>query len=209
VLGIGTSTLDMYEVALADAGLDAGDAGTFLDHLHTLIDDVSGNFTVCEGSGLYALQSTCALLAHAHADELTSHHAGNHSCRPNASPQFPLNSHRLQLKATRRIRAGEEVRFCRCCADHLTHCAQILISYLDGDDLEKPKAARQRVLREMYLFDCKCARCTGVPMARTPRTEAAAGEHSADSSDEFETDSNASSCGDQEDDSGAGAAEST
>lgn len=36
---------------------------------------------------------------------------------------------------------------------------EILISYIDECNLDRSRHSRQKYLREMYLFDCKCDKC--------------------------------------------------
>ena len=67
----------------------------------------------------------------------------NHSCSPNAQIEFPFNNHELVVNALKRIEPGEE----------------ILISYLDGCDLERSRHSRRKALLENYLFACQCPKC--------------------------------------------------
>lgn len=60
--GVGTSTLDQYCVRVEKLDLtpeERSQLDTFLDNLYEKIDEVSGDFDECEGSGLYRLQSCC------------------------------------------------------------------------------------------------------------------------------------------------------
>lgn len=66
-----------------------------------------------------------------------------HSCSPNAEPAFPKNNHVLAMTAIKEIAPGEE----------------ITVSYLDECSLNRSRHTRQKLLRENYYFDCKCARC--------------------------------------------------
>lgn len=75
----------------------------------------------------------------------------NHSCSPNAMSDFPYSDFRLVMSATRAISAGE----------------QILVSYLDECALQRSRHSRSKVLRENYLFDCRCERCV-VELASQP-----------------------------------------
>lgn len=77
----------------------------------------SGQFLNTEGSGLYQLQSAC-----------------NHSCAPNAESSFPYGNHRIQLKAIRNIKPGDEIH----------------ISYLDDCTLQRSRHSRQRVSNLKY-----------------------------------------------------------
>jgi len=64
--GIGTSALSVYVKNLDNLpGLSEDERQAidlFLDDLYEKMDHVSGQFLNCEGSGLYAMQSSCKLL---------------------------------------------------------------------------------------------------------------------------------------------------
>ncbi|KAI0526417.1 hypothetical protein F5B22DRAFT_641563 [Xylaria bambusicola] len=64
--------------------------------------------------------------------------SANHSCDPNAVLVF--NQPRHEIRALRKIKAGEE----------------ILISYVEATN---PFNVRQMQLKENYLFTCQCTRC--------------------------------------------------
>ena len=71
---------------------------------------VAGTFMNNEGSGLYALQSTC-----------------NHSCEPNAEVTFPYSNSTLAVKATKSIKSGEEIFISyvdECCLERSRHSRQ-------------------------------------------------------------------------------------
>ncbi|KAJ9600259.1 hypothetical protein L9F63_009435 [Diploptera punctata] len=69
--------------------------------------------------------------------------ACNHSCEPNALPTFPHSNFQLAMCAITDIEAGQE----------------ILISYLDECALERSRHSRQKILRDNYLFTCRCTKC--------------------------------------------------
>ncbi|CAH3117202.1 unnamed protein product [Porites lobata] len=115
--GIGTSSLSIYVSNLenlSDTSEDEGQAlDIFIDQLYEEMDKVSGQFLNCEGSGLYALQSSC-----------------NHSCEPNAEVTFPFNNSTLVLKALHSIQPGEEIVICylgECDRDRSRHSRQRLL----------------------------------------------------------------------------------
>ncbi|XP_027039733.1 SET and MYND domain-containing protein 5-like isoform X1 [Pocillopora damicornis] len=102
--GIGTSSLSVYVHNLENLGDITEDErqalDIFIDQLYEEMYNVSGQFLNCEGSGLYALQSSC-----------------NPSCEPNAEVTFPHNNSTLVLKALHDIKEGEEIVICylNCC----------------------------------------------------------------------------------------------
>lgn len=98
----------------------------FIDSLYDQLEEQSGSFLDNEGVALYSLQSAC-----------------NHSCAPNAQPQFIHNNHRLSLTALRDIEEGEE----------------IFISYLDDCMLDRSRHSRRKELMKNYLFLCSCPKC--------------------------------------------------
>ncbi|KAK8753657.1 hypothetical protein OTU49_000996 [Cherax quadricarinatus] len=74
----------------------------------------------------------------------------NHSCDPNAMPTFPYNNFHLVMTAVKDISAGDE----------------ICVSYLDECNLSRSRHSRITILRENYLFTCRCTKCeeqTGDP----------------------------------------------
>jgi len=96
--GIGTSSLEIYERELEDLKpktKQSKQAQKFIENLEDNIEEVSGDFTHCEGSGLYLLHSCL-----------------NHSCEPNAICVFPHNSSVVEVTACRDIKAGEEINLC-------------------------------------------------------------------------------------------------
>ncbi|CAG9859514.1 unnamed protein product [Phyllotreta striolata] len=126
--GVGTSAIGEWikhveKLPLPDDEKKAFDV--FLDQLYDQMDEHVGEFLNNEGVALYSLQSAC-----------------NHSCSPNAEPQFPYN-HRVSLTATRDIEEGEE----------------ICISYLDECFLERSRHSRRKELMRNYLFVCRCSKC--------------------------------------------------
>lgn len=115
--GIGSSSLSTYVhnlENLTDVSDDEHQAlDVFIDELYEEMDKVSGQFLNCEGSGLYALQSSC-----------------NHSCEPNAEVTFPYNNSTLVLKALHTIQRGEEIVICyleECHRERSRHTRQRLL----------------------------------------------------------------------------------
>lgn len=154
--GIGTSSLEHYRRTLIAAVnrdcLRKDEAVAVLDRIDSLediIDDVSGQFTHAEGTGLYAMHSKL-----------------NHSCEPNAQITFPFNSNTLQVVAIRDIKAGEEITIDYCGGDR--NCCSSNSSDDDDDDESMGESMgesvdggqeRREMLKEFYLFDCKCVKC--------------------------------------------------
>jgi hypothetical protein len=64
----------------------------------------------------------------------------NHSCAPNVIVVSCFNNFLIRVVAIQPIAAGDELCF----------------SYIDE---EMPYDQRQRALRELYLFECKCPKC--------------------------------------------------
>ncbi|XP_061714524.1 histone-lysine N-trimethyltransferase SMYD5 isoform X2 [Cydia pomonella] len=127
--GIGTSPLAMWVnsvVGLTLSDDERRQLDLFLTRMYDKVQEESGSFLNTEGSGLFKLQSAC-----------------NHNCSPNAESTFPYGNHRLQLKAIKPIRPGEE----------------ICISYLDECFLQRSRHSRQKELAQNYLFVCDCHRC--------------------------------------------------
>lgn len=115
--GIGTSSLSVYVHNLENLGDISEDErqalDVFIDQLYEEMDNVSGQFLNCEGSGLYALQSSC-----------------NPSCDPNAEVSFPHNNSTLALKALHDIKEGEEIVICYlddCDRERSRHSRQRLL----------------------------------------------------------------------------------
>ncbi|CAF3005973.1 unnamed protein product [Rotaria socialis] len=102
--GVGTSSLALWvkncealsepqqAIAAAAAATATSEASQFIDALYTKIDDISGEFIDCEGSGLFKLQSCL-----------------NHSCDANAEIQYLHNNSTLSVVATRLISNNEEI----------------------------------------------------------------------------------------------------
>lgn len=67
----------------------------------------------------------------------------NHSCTPNATVEFPYSNSTLVVRANRKINSDEE----------------ICIAYLDECQLERSRHSRQKILKSMYLFVCRCDKC--------------------------------------------------
>ncbi|XP_078668531.1 protein-lysine N-trimethyltransferase SMYD5-like isoform X1 [Branchiostoma floridae x Branchiostoma belcheri] len=128
--GIGTSSLSVYVHncdALELPTQDREKLDTFIDQLYVDIEQESGTFLNCEGSGLYSLQSCC-----------------NHSCEPSAEPAFDEGNYVLSMRALRDITEGEELFIC----------------YLDECERTRSRHSRQKLLRENYLFSCRCEKCS-------------------------------------------------
>lgn len=127
--GVGSSAISVWvrnssNLPLPDA--DKAELDKFIDKLYKDLDESSGTFLDNEGSALYSLQSAC-----------------NHSCDPNAHPNFLHNNFRLSMVALKDIAVGEEIQ----------------ISYLDECTLERSRHTRQKFLAENYLFKCDCSKC--------------------------------------------------
>lgn len=74
--------------------------------------------------------------------------SANHSCDPNAVLVF--NQPRHEIRALRKIKAGEE----------------ILLSYIEATN---PSHVRRAQLRDNYLFDCECTTCQNGVNIKTDR----------------------------------------
>ncbi|KAI1367032.1 hypothetical protein F5Y08DRAFT_102678 [Xylaria arbuscula] len=74
--------------------------------------------------------------------------SANHSCDPNAVLVF--NQPRHEMRALRKIKAGEE----------------IFLSYIEATN---PSHVRQEQLKDCYLFTCKCATCQNGVNVKTDR----------------------------------------
>ncbi|EJD43878.1 hypothetical protein AURDEDRAFT_88438 [Auricularia subglabra TFB-10046 SS5] len=77
----------------------------------------------------------------------------NHSCRPNANPQWNSETLTIELRALRPIRAGEEVT--------ITYSPDLLI----------PAYQRRASLREAYHFTCTCTACSDAAVSDARRAE--------------------------------------
>lgn len=127
--GVGTSAISVWvknstNLPLSDE--ESAELDKFIDKLYEDLEKESGSFLNNEGSALYTLQSAC-----------------NHSCLPNAQPNFVHNNFRLSMIALKDIPADEE----------------ITISYLEECVLERSRHSRQKFLAENYLFVCECPKC--------------------------------------------------
>ncbi len=69
--------------------------------------------------------------------------ACNHSCEPNCEATFLSSDHTLSLVATRDVAEGDE----------------LFISYLNECSLSRSRHSRQKILKENYLFVCRCSKC--------------------------------------------------
>lgn len=155
--GIGTSALEHYQRRIQtyledeEMSLDRESMEIVLDQIESLepiIEEVSGEFTHCEGSGLYRLHSKI-----------------NHSCVPNAVVQFPDNSSELQVVAIRQIEQGEEI-----CISYveLDDCGSFMGESDDDEDavMASPSIQalnnRREMLRKFYLFECNCSACASI-----------------------------------------------
>ncbi|UJR09677.1 hypothetical protein I4U23_013911 [Adineta vaga] len=95
--GIGTSPLAVWmknseKLSSPSQAAASSDMSQLIDAIYTKIDDVSGEFIDCEGSGLFKLQSCL-----------------NHSCDANAEIQYRHNNSTLSVVATRSISTNEEI----------------------------------------------------------------------------------------------------
>lgn len=127
--GVGTSPISQWVAKCSDLDLpedQRNELDTFIDKLYDDIFETSGSFINNEGVAIFSLQSTC-----------------NHSCIPNAEPEYLHNSSRLTLVALKDIQAGEE----------------ICISYLEECDRDRSRHSRQKLLKENYVFICNCEKC--------------------------------------------------
>jgi len=98
----------------------------------------------------------------------------NHSCQPNAVVEFPFNSHELVVNARTRIAPGE----------------QIVISYLDENDVERSRHSRQKSLRENYLFACMCSKCEAQAQDPDETSEEEMSDEDEEDQEEEEADNN-------------------
>ncbi|PVD30036.1 hypothetical protein C0Q70_09297 [Pomacea canaliculata] len=114
--GIGSSSISKWvknceSLVLSSEEKEQLDA--FIDQLYIDLDQVSGAFLNCEGSGLYELQSAC-----------------NHSCVPNAEISFLHGNHTLTLSCARDIEQGEEIFISyldECDVDRSRHSRQKIL----------------------------------------------------------------------------------
>ena len=93
--GIGTSSIAVYDKRLTayEMGLPEREhVDKQMDALYELMEDETGGFLDCDGSGLFHLQSSC-----------------NHACRPSAEATFPDKCSALTLVALSAIAIGHEV----------------------------------------------------------------------------------------------------
>ncbi|GAB6024922.1 SET and MYND domain-containing protein 5 [Chamberlinius hualienensis] len=128
--GVGTSPLCHWVKNCEELEIDEEERNRlddFINQLYQDIDEESGGFLNNEGSALYSLHSAC-----------------NHSCVPNAEPNFPYDNFKLSMVATEDIPEGIE----------------ICISYLDECTRNRSRHSRSKILRENYLFTCNCPKCT-------------------------------------------------
>jgi len=104
--GIGTSAFSKWaencEHFVANNAAECTRINQLIETLFQRMDDLSGPFLNCEGSGLYTLSSQI-----------------NHSCVPNAEIRFPYNNNRLVVKAIDSINPGDEITIC-----YLNECMQ-------------------------------------------------------------------------------------
>uniref|UniRef100_T1IIR5 Protein-lysine N-trimethyltransferase SMYD5 n=1 Tax=Strigamia maritima TaxID=126957 RepID=T1IIR5_STRMM len=140
--GIGTTPLGIWVKNCDNLDLpedERNNLDNFIDKLYTDIENgnklklnskKSGGFLNNEGSALYPLQSSCKL-------------PSNHSCVPNAEATFLDNNFNLVMIATSDIDIDEE----------------ICVSYLDECNKDRSRHSRRKILRENYLFNCKCEKC--------------------------------------------------
>ncbi|XP_071448093.1 protein-lysine N-trimethyltransferase SMYD5 [Hetaerina americana] len=127
--GIGSSPLSQWVNNVADLSLSE-DQRSAVD---SFIDQLYVDIEAVSGGFLDAEGSGLYLLQS----------SCNHDCEPNAEQTFPLGDSCLVLKAKRDIAQGEEV----------------CVSYLDECALSRSRYSRQKILRENYLFICRCSKC--------------------------------------------------
>ncbi|CAF0995814.1 unnamed protein product [Adineta ricciae] len=123
--GVGTSSLAVWvkncenlstaeqAVAGAAAAAASSDISQLIDAIYTKIDDISGEFIDCEGSGLFKLQSCL-----------------NHSCDANAEIQYRHNNSTLSVVATRSISSNE----CNRCVSEASELDETSEEDDDDDD---------------------------------------------------------------------------
>jgi hypothetical protein len=148
--GVGTSNYDAYRrfILAMPEGKEKEDTLDFIDSLADPIEDISGQFTLAEGSGLYKLHKNL-----------------NHDCSPNAMITFPENSARLSVVTTKNIAAGEEVTISYLDIVGAEQHEHIKTDEetMDEDEWEEEDndfgQERRLKLREFYLFECTCNRC--------------------------------------------------
>ncbi|EDV22754.1 uncharacterized protein TRIADDRAFT_28394 [Trichoplax adhaerens] len=93
--GIASSSFSQYARNVDAAKFEKQEEdyiNSFLDQLYADMNEESGDFLDCEGSGLYLLQSCC-----------------NHDCSPNVEINFLDNNATLTVKAIRNISEGQEL----------------------------------------------------------------------------------------------------
>lgn len=96
--GIGTSAFSVWVKNCDSLDLpnqEQEKLNSFILQLYEGIERETGSYLNNEGSGLYALQSSC-----------------NHSCVPNAEATFPYNNFTLVMEAIKEIEPGEEIIVC-------------------------------------------------------------------------------------------------
>lgn len=141
--GVGTSSFEYYEDRIEDVIPESDGLNRVLEDLNIIQRDIemeSGEFTRCEGTGLYRLQSCL-----------------NHACKSNAIIRFPYNSARLQAVATRKIHQGEEITISYFDAgiEDGENGDGMMDEETDSMSLEE----RREFLLKYYLFECQCDMC--------------------------------------------------
>ncbi|XP_046386684.1 histone-lysine N-trimethyltransferase SMYD5 [Ischnura elegans] len=127
--GVASSPLSQWVNNVANLNLSADQRST----VDSFIDQLYSDIEAVSGAFLDAEGSALYLLQS----------SCNHDCEPNAEQTFPLGDSCLVLKAKRDISQGEEV----------------CVSYLDECALSRSRHSRQKILRENYLFTCRCTKC--------------------------------------------------
>jgi len=91
-LGIGTSSFDefVYDLNEMEEGEEKEERLDQVEKIYSKMNEVSGEFVVCDGSGLFRYGSML-----------------NHSCSPNAMVTYPFNDNSFCLIATRDIKVFE------------------------------------------------------------------------------------------------------
>ncbi|KAI3629590.1 hypothetical protein MIR68_012412 [Amoeboaphelidium protococcarum] len=172
--GVGTSALEQHQQDLTQLLQQQNNCVTEqqkhqiedyfqqLEVIDPLIEEVSGEFTRVEGSGLYLMHSKL-----------------NHSCVPNAQVLFTENNSNLRVVALRDIAAGEEICISYiddCCSEEDSDDQQDVngdddmatemdhdYEDVDGEQEDsedgEPATTRRDRLEMYYNFVCNCEKC--------------------------------------------------
>jgi len=131
--GIGTSSLSQYVHAIdefSEKSLSKEEGETIDKYIDKIYDDIDKEV------GQFINCEGSGLY--------TVQSRCNHSCDPNAEVSFKgANTSELTLVALKEIHENEEICIC----------------YLDDCQRNRSRHSRRKMLRENYLFECKCIRC--------------------------------------------------